>query len=132
MVKVINLLALLVISMGILSATHKYVRWFFHIMLVRKKLANKSPLDRKLYLARVGIESRQRIKVYLGSYILLSLELLIAADIVETLIGNDMQTMMRLLFIVGIRTAIAFFLNKEIIEDKHELGDHLFLDEIEE
>ncbi len=55
-----------------------------------------------------------KIKMYLGSYILLSLEILIASDIIETIMNPSVEDILILAGIVIIRTAIAFFLGKEI------------------
>lgn len=54
------------------------------------------------------------VKIYLGSYILLSLEVLIASDIVETILNPSFQDILILAGIVVIRTAISYFLGKEI------------------
>ncbi|HIW06912.1 MAG TPA: DUF1622 domain-containing protein [Candidatus Ignatzschineria merdigallinarum] len=54
------------------------------------------------------------IKIYLGSYILLSLEVLIASDIIETIMNPSIEDMLILAGIVVIRTAISYFLGKEI------------------
>ncbi len=50
----------------------------------------------------------------LGTVILLSLEILIIADIIETIINPTFQDVGLLAAIVAIRTAISFFLNKEM------------------
>lgn len=54
------------------------------------------------------------IKSFLGSYILLSLEILIAADIIESIIKPTFQDILKLAILVVIRTVISFFLHKEI------------------
>jgi uncharacterized membrane protein len=54
------------------------------------------------------------IKSFLGSYILLSLEILIAADIIESIIKPTFQDILKLAILVVIRTVISYFLNKEI------------------
>lgn len=54
------------------------------------------------------------IKIYLGSYVLLSLEVLIASDIIETIMNPSIDDMLILGGIVVIRTAISYFLGKEI------------------
>lgn len=59
------------------------------------------------------------IKRYLGSYILLSLEVLIASDIIETILNPSTQDIIILGGIVVIRTAISYFLGKEI-EQTHK------------
>ncbi len=58
------------------------------------------------------------IKIYLGSYILLSLEVLIASDIIETIMNPSIEDILILAGIVVIRTTISFFLGKEIEGEK--------------
>ncbi|WP_326717709.1 DUF1622 domain-containing protein [Vagococcus jeotgali] len=57
-----------------------------------------------------------KIKLYLGSYILLSLEVLIASDIIETILNPSVDDMLILGGVVVIRTAISYFLGKEMEE----------------
>lgn len=61
------------------------------------------------------------IKNFLGSYILLSLEILIAADIVESIVHPTLQDIAKLAALVVIRTTISFFLHKEI-ESAQQFG----------
>jgi len=63
------------------------------------------------------------IKSFLGSYILLSLEILIAADIIESIIKPTFQDILKLAILVIIRTVISYFLHKEIddaLKDKED------------
>lgn len=63
------------------------------------------------------------IKNFLGSYVLLSLEILIAADIIESILNPTTEDIMRLAAIVVIRTVISFFLHREIqdaLDDEEE------------
>lgn len=62
------------------------------------------------------LHKNKYIKAYLGSYILLSLEFLIVADIIESIINPTFQDIIKLALIVLIRTMISYFLNKEISE----------------
>jgi len=57
-----------------------------------------------------------KIKNQLASYILLSLEILIAADIIETIVSPTLTDIALLAATVIIRTVISYFLNKEIKE----------------
>lgn len=66
------------------------------------------------------LQKNKYIKAYLGSYILLSLEFLIVADIIETIINPTFQDIIKLGLIVVIRTMISYFLNKEISEFSDE------------
>lgn len=54
------------------------------------------------------------IKNYLGSYILLGLEVLISADIIDSILNPTLHDILRLTAIVIIRTVISYFLNKEM------------------
>lgn len=66
------------------------------------------------------------IKSFLGSYILLSLEILIAADIIESIIKPTFQDILKLAILVVIRTVISYFLHKEIedaLKDKENETD---------
>lgn len=54
------------------------------------------------------------IKSVLGSYILLALEILIAADIIESIIRPTFEDILKLGILVLIRTLISYFLHKEI------------------
>ncbi|MGX7150127.1 DUF1622 domain-containing protein [Enterococcus ureasiticus] len=66
------------------------------------------------------------IKSFLGSYILLSLEILIAADIIESIIKPTFQDILKLAILVVIRTVISYFLHKEIedaLKDKENEND---------
>ncbi|MDP8299802.1 MAG: DUF1622 domain-containing protein [Candidatus Tantalella remota] len=57
---------------------------------------------------------REHIRHYLGTYILMGLEFLIAADLIRTVIRPTLQELAVLGSIVAIRTVISYFLNKEM------------------
>ena len=59
-------------------------------------------------------ENIKKVKNKLGAIVLLGLEILIIADIVETIINPTFKDIGLLAAIVAIRTAISYFLNKEI------------------
>ena len=66
-------------------------------------------------LDRMTISKKNNyVKMYLGSYVLLSLEVLIASDIIETILNPTIEDILILAGIVVIRTAISYFLGKEI------------------
>ncbi|MBK1812224.1 DUF1622 domain-containing protein [Clostridium sp. YIM B02505] len=69
----------------------------------------------------ISIDNRSNIvqkitstKNHLGSYILLGLEVLISADIIDSILNPTMHDILRLATIVIIRTIISYFLNKEM------------------
>ena len=57
---------------------------------------------------------RYLLRHHLGSYLLLGLEFLIAADVVRTIIQPTLMELAILGSIIAIRTAISFFLNMEM------------------
>ncbi|MEP6647061.1 MAG: DUF1622 domain-containing protein [Saprospiraceae bacterium] len=59
------------------------------------------------------------LRALLGSYILMGLDMYIVADLIHSLIEPTMQDLLMLGLIVVIRTAIGFFLSKEIVEIRH-------------
>jgi len=59
---------------------------------------------------------REMLRHQFGSYLLLGLEFLIAADIIHTIVTPDMQGLIVLGAIVIIRTITGYFLNKELKE----------------
>jgi len=64
---------------------------------------------------------REGLRREFGSYLLLALEFLIAADIVGTISHPTLEEVAVLGSIVAIRTVISFFLNREMqIAQKHE------------
>ena len=65
---------------------------------------------------------RERLRHQLGSYLLLGLEFMIAADIIGTIYQPSLQGMAVLGSIVVIRTVISFFLDREMAMF-HELPD---------
>lgn len=69
---------------------------------------------------------REAIRHRLGSYLLLGLEFLIAADIIGTITHPTLEDMAVLGSIVAIRTVISHFLDREIVhftEKQYEGGE---------
>src|SRR5499427_8015321 len=63
-------------------------------------------------------DDRKRLRHVLGYYLLLGLEFLIAADIIDTLVKPSVQDLIVLGAIVLIRTIISYSLNAELRSDK--------------
>ncbi len=59
-------------------------------------------------------------RTILGTYILTGLEFMIASDIIHTVITREFTDLIFVGLLVLIRTAISFFLGREIIELQHE------------
>lgn len=74
----------------------------------------------RLELKRIKIKSiyheRETVRHQLGSYLLLGLEFLIAADILRTIIHPTLFDIAVLGSIVIIRTVISYFLEREVAE----------------
>ena len=60
---------------------------------------------------------RRRLRQVLGYYLLLGLEFLIAADIIDTLMKPTTQDLILLGAIVAIRTVISYSLNSELAQE---------------
>lgn len=93
----LNLLSILVLVWGVVKAGFDFIR--FEIKAKDRMSA--------------AIENNF-IRNFLGSYVLLGLEILIAADIIETIIHPTFADIVRLAVVVVIRTVISYFLNMEI------------------
>ncbi|WP_142424870.1 DUF1622 domain-containing protein [Enterococcus casseliflavus] len=102
----LNFLSIFVIVWGVLISGIDFVRY---------ELTEKDRL--------VAARENNFIRNYLGSYVLLGLEILIAADIIETIIHPTFEDIVRLAAVVIIRTVISYFLNKEI-ERALQTTDH--------
>src|SRR4051812_45157998 len=83
-----------VIAFGVVCGLARFVRW---------EVAAARGAD-------VEIE-RRRLRHVLGYYLLLGLEFLIAADIIDTLMKPATRDLVILAAIVGIRTIISYSLN---------------------
>ncbi len=65
--------------------------------------------------------SHNKIRYELGIYLLLGLEFMVAADILETVFKPSMEQLAILGGIVIIRTALNYFLDKELAHIKEEI-----------
>ena len=69
-------------------------------------------------------EERKRLRHVLGYYLLLGLEFLIAADIIDTLMKPTPQDLIILGAIVAIRTVISYSLNSELAHEASHKPTH--------
>lgn len=67
--------------------------------------------------------SIQNLRSKIGLYILLALDFLIAADIIDSVIHRNLDELTKLGIVIVIRIAIGYFLGKEIAEI-HEAKPH--------
>lgn len=93
----ISVLGVLIIILGVLGGMTRFLR-------------------SELWAARGSDvqDDRRRLRQVLGYYLLLGLEFLIAADIIETLVKPTTQDLITLAVIVAIRTVISYSLNSEL------------------
>ena len=66
------------------------------------------------FKGRMTWEEREAARRQFGSYLLIGLEFLIAADVIQTIIHPTLQDIAILGAIVVIRTVIGFFLDREM------------------
>ena len=97
----IGVLGVLVIVFGVLSGLVRFVRAEF-------SAARGLVVD----------EERKKLRHVLGYYLLLGLEFLIAADIIDTLMKPRVQDLAVLGVIVIIRTIISYSLNAELKSER--------------
>ncbi|MFT6501034.1 MAG: putative membrane protein [Crocinitomicaceae bacterium] len=69
---------------------------------------------------KTAISTLQEIRCDLGIYILLSLDFLIAADIIFSISDLSQEQLVRLSVMIVVRIAIGYFLGKEIEELSNE------------
>jgi uncharacterized membrane protein len=98
----IGLMGVLVIVLGVLCGLVRFVR--SEVASARGTLVE---------------EQRKRLRHVLGYYLLLGLEFLIAADIIDTLMKPGVQDVMALGAIVLIRTIISYSLNAELKSEQN-------------
>lgn len=72
------------------------------------------------YRLKLPIRDLQSIRCELGVYILLSLDFLIASDIILTISDLSQEQIIKLGVLILIRTTIGYFLGKEIQQIKHD------------
>jgi uncharacterized membrane protein len=63
-----------------------------------------------------------RVRLVLGSYLVLALEFQLAADILKTAVTPSFSDIGQLAAIAAIRTLLNYFLTKEIAQEKAELA----------
>lgn len=74
--------------------------------------------------SKFSVQRLRVIRADLGTYLLLALEVLIAADIIKSIIEPDLIDLGILAGIVTIRTVLSVFLNKEIQEIDKERSEN--------
>ena len=101
LIVILNTISVLILVLGVIKAIIRFINVEFSL---------KDNVDRD----EVELRSINIIKRNLGAYVLLSLEVLIAADIIESFLYPSIEDILMLGAVVIIRTVISFFLGKEI------------------
>ena len=101
-VLVIESLGALIIAIGVLIAL---------VLLARALLRPTEPA------------SFTRVRLVLGSYLVLGLEFQLAADVLKTAVAPTFTEIGQLAAIAAIRTLLNYFLTKEMAAEKAELAD---------
>ena len=104
MVRVLLIVADAVGLAGIAIIVWGVILMLWRLVRLEYSRISKGPIYRK----------REALRHQLGSYLLLGLEFLIAADIVRTVTHPTLADMAILGSIVGIRTVISHFLDREV------------------
>ncbi|MFQ5952214.1 MAG: DUF1622 domain-containing protein [Candidatus Omnitrophota bacterium] len=104
--KIIFYIAIAIGLMGIVVISWGAIMAFYQLLLLEYKRFRGENICKK----------REYLRHHLGSYLLLGLEFLIAADIVHTVIRPTLQQLAILGSIVAIRTVISYFLNREMAD----------------
>ena len=97
---VIDIVGILIILYGFTISLVKLVRVEFG------RISGKS----------AGIRGCQHVRLELGTYILVGIEFMIASDIIGTVISKTLESLIFVTALVVIRTAISFFLGRELAE----------------
>ena len=102
-----DLIGLTLITFGFIVSA---VRW---VIIECRLVAKRGDSTRRW-------NSLRGVRIFLGNYILIGLEFMIVSDIIHSFLKPDMESLYLLGAIVVIRTAISFFLGKELESVKHE------------
>lgn len=102
--EVIDFIGVSILLFGFIKILFKYIR-----------VESKNILNTPIRLL-------QKIRCEIGIYILLALDFLIASDIIQTITELSQEQLIELSVMILLRTAIGFFLGKEVdeIESKTE------------
>lgn len=106
-VTVVNLIGILIILFG-------FFKGFFHHLAA----------EFRSFKGEDVIEGTKKVRIIVGTYMLLGLEFLIASDIILSVVKHNLNSLIELAGIVIIRTAIGYFLGKEIEVLKEETHHH--------
>lgn len=102
----VEILAAIIIGIAVIKIAIEYI-----LMLRPNRFANKS-----LLRSRQGWMGRPEIRVQFGSSVAVALELMLGADVLATAVAPSWNDIGQLAAIAVIRTALNYFLGKELKE----------------
>jgi len=105
-IKILEIIGVTIIMIGVVKMLFQFFRGF--ISKVR------------------FIELITEIRIELGTYLVLCLEIFIGRDIIETLLNPSINDIIVLVILVVLRTTLAFFLNYEMGHIKMKQIDKLY------
>ena len=98
---IMNCIAIIILIFGVILAAYYFIK-------TSLKTKNLNLLS----------QNNKTLRNQLASYILLSFEILIASDIIQSIIKPDLKDILVLGALVIIRTLISYFLDKEVQNSK--------------
>lgn len=104
MMHYLRYIAFAVGSLGVAVIIWGVITSVVHLALIERKRLSGANVCR----------NREFLRLHLGSYLLIGLEILVAADIVRTVISPSIDELIILGSIVAIRTVLNYFLSKEL------------------
>ncbi len=108
-VPIVRAVSITVSAIGILIILYGVLLSLFELLRIEfGRLKGRNPC-----------ELRELLRHHLGSYLLLGLEMLVAADIIHTILHPTLRELAVLGSIIAIRTVLNIFLNKEL-RDGHK------------
>ena len=106
MEKILYLTSRIIGIVGVAIITWGFLLSFFRLLKLEFKRFKQQSIYRE----------REAVRHQFGEYILLGLEFLIAADLIDTVIDPNLYDMAVLGSIVAIRTVISYFIEREVAE----------------
>ena len=81
-----------------------------------KFVVHAVPIELKRLKGVACAQELRHLRLQLGSYIILSIEFMIVSDIINTVLTKTMEDLYYLIGLIVARTAISYFLGKELNE----------------
>ena len=89
---------------------------FIVLIGAAKFLIHAVPIELRRLKGAECAHALRHLRLQLGSYIILAIEFMIVSDIIQTALSRTLDDLYYLMGLVVIRTAISYFLGKELTE----------------